>query len=80
VAVKRRLADADHLTRGDDRIGTSDLVSLLRGARWDGMIRARQGVVARAHREGHRLVIFGEIETGPTQVGSVQVFTDEQWT
>jgi hypothetical protein len=81
VAVRRRLADAEHLTRGDgDRIGTSELVALLRGARWGGMIRAGHSVVARAHRDGHRLVIFGEIETGPTQVGSVQVFTDEQWT
>ena len=31
------------LTRGDDeRIGTSDLVALLHGGRWDGMIRAGQ--------------------------------------
>lgn len=81
VAVKRRLADTDQLTRGDDeRIGTSELVSLLHGARWDGMIRAGRFVVARVHRDGHRLVLFGEIETGPTRIGAVRVFTDEDWT
>jgi hypothetical protein len=81
VAVKRRLSDAGHLTRGgDDRIGTSELVALLHGARWDGMIRAGHSVVARVHRDGHRLVLFGEIETGPTHLGAVQVFTDEHWT
>lgn len=81
VAVKRRLAATERLTRGDDeRIGTSELVALLHGARWDGMIRAGHCVLARAHRDGHRLVLFVDIETGPTRIGAVRVFTDEHWT
>jgi hypothetical protein len=72
--VKRRLADAAQITRGDaDRIGTSELVSLLHGARWDGMIRAGHSVVARLERAGHRFVLLGEIETRPTSGGRSSV-------
>jgi hypothetical protein len=92
VAVKRRLADAVQLTRGDDdRIGTSELVALLHGARWDGMIRAGHWVVARVQRDGRHLVLFAEIETRPTgggrswvghheRIRAVRVFADDQWT
>ncbi|MDT5154035.1 MAG: hypothetical protein QOI01_5768 [Mycobacterium sp.] len=74
VAVKRRLADAAQITRGDaDRIGTSELVALLHGARWDGMIRAGHSVVARLERAGHRFVLLGEIETRPTSGGRSSV-------
>ena len=81
VAVKRRLADAVHVTRGDDeRIGTSELVALLQGARWDGLIRAGHCVVARVHRDGHRLVLFADVETRPMRIRAVRVFADDQWT
>jgi hypothetical protein len=92
VAVKRRLADAAHLTRGvDELIGTSELVAMLHGARWDGMIRAGHCVVARVRRDERRLVLFGEIEARPTlggrssvghqtRIRTVRVFTDDQST
>ncbi|MDP9168087.1 MAG: ketosteroid isomerase family protein [Actinomycetota bacterium] len=81
VAVKRRLTDAARLTMGDDdRIGTSEFVTLLHGARWDGMIRSGHCVAARVRQNGRLLVLFGEIETRPTRVGAVRVFTDDGWT
>ena len=80
VAVKRRLIDA-RLTRGDDdRIGTSELVALLHGARWGGMVRAGHCVAARLQREGCHLVLFAAIETRPTRIRAVRVFADDQWT
>jgi hypothetical protein len=81
VAVKRRLPEAATISRGDDdRIGTSELVALLHGARWDGMIRAGHWVVARVRHDGRQLVLFAEIETRPTRIRAVRVFTDDQWT
>lgn len=81
VAVKRRLTTHAQLTRGDDRpIGTSELVALLHGASWDGMIRSGRWVVARVRREGRHLVLFVEIETRPTRIRAVRVFTGDQWT
>lgn len=81
VAVKRRLGDTPRLTRGDDeRIGTSDLVALLHGARWDGMVRAGNVTVARARRDGRHLVVFVEVATRPTRIRGVRVFADDQWT
>jgi hypothetical protein len=80
VAVKRRLIDAQLTIGDDDRIGTSELVALLHGARWDGMVRAGHCVVARVKRDGRHLVIFGEIETRPTRIRAVRVFADDQRT
>ncbi|MEU0499207.1 nuclear transport factor 2 family protein [Mycobacterium sp. NPDC006124] len=81
VAVKRRLADAATLSRGDDeRIGTSELVGLLHGARWDGMIRAGTAVAVRVCRDGRQLVLIADLETRPTRIRAVRVFTDDQWT
>ncbi len=81
VAVKRRLTDAAHVTRGDvEQIGTSELLALLRGAHWDGMIQAGHSVVARVQRDGHRMVLFADIETRPTRIHAVRVFTDDEWT
>lgn len=81
VAVKRRLGDTPHVTRGDDaRIGTSDLVALLRGAQWDGMVRAGNVAVARARRDGRHLVVFADVATRPPLVRGVRVFADDQWT
>ncbi|MCW2511954.1 MAG: hypothetical protein JWR11_996 [Mycobacterium sp.] len=80
LAVKRRLASAQVTRADDERIGTSELVGLLHGARWDGMLRAGHWVVARARRDGGPLVLFGEIETRPTRIRAVRVFADDQWT
>ncbi len=81
IAVKRRLGAADAITRGvADHVGTTELVGLLRGARWDGMIRAGRTVVARAEREGHRSMVFAELATRPTRVRAVRVFAEDQWT
>jgi len=81
VAVRRRLNRAEAITRGGtDPIGTSQLVALLRGARWDGMIRSGRTVVARAERDGHRSVIFAEFETRPTRIRAVRVFAEDGWT
>jgi SnoaL-like protein len=81
VAVKRRLADSAELTTGAGRrIGTSELVSLLHGSRWDGMIRAGHTAVARTRRDGRRLILFGELETRPTHIRAVRVFAEDQWT
>lgn len=77
VAVKRRLTHAN-LTRGDeDRIGTSELIALLHGASWDGMIRSGRWVVARVQREGRNLVLFAEIETRPTRIRAMRVFAGD---
>jgi hypothetical protein len=81
VAVKRRLAGATQLTRGDDdRIATSDLVALVHGARWDGVIRAGHTVAARLERDGRRLVLFADVETRPTRIRAVRVFADDDQT
>ncbi|MGH3639068.1 MAG: ketosteroid isomerase family protein [Mycobacterium sp.] len=70
VAVKRRLADTAQITRGDtDRIGTSELVALLHGASWDGMIRAGHSVVARVERADRHFVLLAEIDTHPMTGG-----------
>ena len=81
VAVKRRLGDVAHLTMGDgDRIGTSELVGLLHGARWDGMVRAGSVAVARLRRDGRQLVLFADVDTRPAHIRAVRVFTDVQRT
>jgi hypothetical protein len=81
VSVRRRLTDATLITGGDaDRMGTSELVALLAGARWDGMIRAGCHVVARVTRNGHRGVVFGEFASRPTRIHAVRVFADDGWT
>lgn len=81
VAVKRRLADSARITSGDtDRMGTTELVALLHGARWDGLIRAGRCVVARAERDGRRLVLFADLETRPTRIRAVRVFSESGWT
>ena len=78
VAVKRRLADAARITSGDvDRVGTTELVALLHGAQWSGMIRAGRCVVARAERDGRRLVVFADVETRPTRIHEVRVFATD---
>jgi hypothetical protein len=79
IAVKRRLAAADLPTMGDgERIGTTEMVALLHGGHWDGMVRAGRTVVARAWRDGRRVVVFGEFETRPTHIRAVCVFADDQ--
>jgi len=79
LAVKRRLGDAATLTRGDDdRIGTSELVGLLRGARTEAVIRAGASVVARLLHDDRRLLLFADLETRPTRIRAVRVFTDDQ--
>lgn len=81
IAVKRRLGDAPQLTRGDDEpIGTSDLVALLHGAQWGGMVRAGNVSVARVRRDGRHLVVFAEVATRPTRIRGVRVFAEDQWT
>ncbi len=89
VAVKRRLTDAVRLTTGDDhRIGTSEFVTLLHRARWDGMIRSGHCVAARVQQGGRPMVVFGEIDTRPVsdgrslrghrnQIRAVRVFADD---
>jgi SnoaL-like domain len=79
VAVKRRLGDAATLTRdAGARIGTTEVVALLHGCRWDGMIRAGRTVVARARRDGRRVLVFGDLEMRPTHFRALHVFADDQ--
>lgn len=92
IAVRRRLPDTVELTTGDaHRIGTSDLAALLRGARWDGMVRAGRHVATSVEREGLRGVVFGEVGMPPTPSGrsrlaqrreirAVRVFAEDGWT
>ena len=81
MAVKRQLGDHAQVTRGDtDRIGTTELVALLHGARWSGMLCAGSHVVARAKRDEERLVVFGDVETRPTRIRAVRVFAADGWT
>lgn len=75
VAVRRRLSDATQLTTGDaERLPTSELVSLLAGASWDGMVAAGHTVVTRIQRDGRRFVLFGEFDAHPTRIRAVRVF------
>lgn len=85
VAVKRRLAGqlapAAQITKGDvERIGTTELTTLLHGARWDGIIRAGSCVVARVERDGRRFVLFADLQTRPTRIRAVRVFSEDGWT
>lgn len=80
VAVKRRLSGA-HVTGGDlEHLGTSELVARLHGAQWDGIIRAGHSVAARVQRDGHRMILFADVDTRPTRTRAVRVFADDQWT
>ena len=91
IAVRRRLHDSVEVTRGDaHRVGTSDLTALLRGARWDGMVRAGNHVAARVEREGLRGVLLGEVHTRPApgqrsrlpqrrEIRAVRVFAEDGW-
>ena len=92
IAVRRRLHDSAEITAGDThRIGTSDLTALLRGARWDGMVRAGQFVAARVERAESRGVILGEVHPRPSsgqrsrlaprrEIRAVRLFAEDGWT
>lgn len=81
VSVRRRLTDAVTITRGDThRMGTSELVAILAGADWGGMISAGRHVVVRVTRNGRRGVLFGEFASRPTRIQAVRVFADDEWT
>jgi hypothetical protein len=81
VAVKRRLAGSTDVTTGAGvHLATTELVALLHGSRWDGMVRAGHTVVARAQRDGRRVIVFGEVETRPTHIRAVRVFAEDLWT
>lgn len=75
VAVRRRLASPTLITKGDaDRIGTSELATLMAGARWGKMIGAGHHVVARVQRGDRRFVVFAEFESHSPRLSAVRVF------
>ena len=78
LAVKRRLVGPAAVTRGgSDRMSTSELVALLSGARWDGMLRAGHHVVARVTAADDRpMVVFGEVEPRQGRIRAVGVFAE----
>ena len=78
VAVKRRLASAAHLTRGDDeRLATSEFVGLLAGAHCDGMIAAGRHVVSRVTRGDRRFLLVATFDAHPMRIRTVGVFLDD---
>jgi hypothetical protein len=77
VAVRRRIADSTVLTMGDDvRLGTSELVSRLRGGRWQKAIAAGGTVAVGVERDGVRSVLIAELRTRPTAITRLRLFTE----
>jgi SnoaL-like domain len=78
VAVRRRLADSAVVTLGEDsRLGTSDLVSRLDGARRQKMIAAGESVAVGVERAGRRGVLIAQLQTRPSAITRLRLFTDE---
>ena len=62
VATRRLVAASALITLGDDqKLGTSDLVSRLAGARWRKVIAAGDSLVATIERGGQRSVLIVEL-------------------
>ena len=60
------MADSAIVTLGDDaRLGTSDLVSRLDGARWQKMIAAGNSVAVGVEQGSRRSVLIAELSTRP---------------
>jgi len=77
VAVRRRMADSAIVTLGDDaRLGTSDLVSRLDGARWQKMIAAGNSVAVGVEQGSRRSVLIAQLSTRPIAIARLQVFTE----
>jgi hypothetical protein len=77
VAVRRRLSDRVLITLGDDdRLGTSELVSRLAGARPRKLIAAGHTVVAGIESDGRRQVLFADMSAGPLAIARIRLFTE----
>lgn len=79
VAVRRRLSGDVPVTVGDrDRISASDLVSRLRGGRWEKAINAGDTVTAGVEVDGHRGVLFTDVGSGSAAVAAVRLFMEDR--
>jgi hypothetical protein len=77
VAVRRRMADTAVLTLGDDRrLGTSELVSRLRGGRWQKALAAGGTVAVGVEQGGVRGVLIAEVRARPTAITKLRLFTE----
>ncbi|WP_319450518.1 MULTISPECIES: ketosteroid isomerase family protein [unclassified Mycobacterium] len=76
LAARRLLASA-LVTLGDDsRLGTSDLMSRLTGARWRKVIASGGSVAATIERGSQRSVLIAELGR-PTEISRIRIFADD---
>jgi hypothetical protein len=77
LAARRLLSAAARVTLGDDtRLGTSDLMSRLAGARWRKVIASGGSVAATIERGSQRSMLVAELSR-PTEISRIRIFADE---
>jgi hypothetical protein len=77
LAARRLLSAATRVTLGDDtRLGTSDLMSRLAGARWRKVIASGGSVAATIERDSQRSVLIAELSR-PTEISRIRIFADD---
>ena len=77
LAVRRRIADSALVTLGDEtRLGTSELVSRLDGARWQKLIVAGNSVAVGVERGGRRGLLIAQLRTRPIAIARLRYFTE----
>ena len=78
VAARRLSSTSTQVTLGDGtKIGTSDLVSRLAGARWRKVIAAGGTVAATIERGGQRSVLIAELRTRPMEITRIRMFAED---
>lgn len=78
LAVRRTIGDSADVTLGDGvRLGTSEFVARLAGARHAKVIAAGYTVAVGVERDGRRGVIIAEMRGRPLTILSVRLFVEE---
>lgn len=76
IAVRRLLGDRVPITLGDEvGVSASDLVSRMRGGRWQKMIAAGHTVTVGVEAHGQRGVLFTDLRPGAPTITRISLFT-----
>lgn len=75
MAVRRLLGDRVPITLGEDAgVTASELVTRLRGGRWQKMIAAGHTVAVGVEANGRRGVLFADLAPGATAISRIRLF------
>ena len=78
LEARRLLSRSALVTLGDDtRVGTSELVSRLSGARWRKLIAAGSSVAATIERGSQRTVLIAELRSMPMELSRIRMFAED---